>query len=223
MRQTSLLLALLIASLAWPAVAEAQRWEQVGRKDGITVTRREVKKRGFPTFRGQGTINAKLFDVLAVLSDIKRHPEWLERAKDVRLVRKINEREYVVYGRTDAPWPVSDRDAVYRSKTQVDLKTKTVRINFWAVKNASVPKRSGVVRMENLRGHYTFKALAANKTWVEYQVDADPGGWLPTWIAKMATKWLPLRTLKGLRRQVNKTSGCAAYKARIARWKAGKY
>ena len=209
--------------LAADRFAQARGWTLIGKKAGITVTSREVQGRGFPTFRGVGVIAADLFDVLAVLSDIKRHPEWLERAKDVRLVRKINEREYVVYGRTDAPWPVSDRDAVYRSKTAVDLAKKTVTVRFWAVKNASVPKRSGVVRMDNLRGHYIFKALGPKRTRVEYQVDADPGGWLPKWIAKMATKWLPQRTLEGLRRQVKKTAGCAAYKARIARWRAGKY
>lgn len=223
MRVVLALGSILVAITCLPGHALAQRWEKVGDKDGITVTRREVPKRGFPTFRGRGVVKGSLFEVLAVLRDIKRHPQWLDRAKDVRLVRKINEREYVVYGRTDAPWPVSDRDAVYRSKTKVDLQNKTVTIHFWAVKNASVPKRSGVVRMENLRGHYTFKALAADKTWVEYQVDADPGGWLPKRIAKLATKWLPHRTLKGLRKQVAKTRGWAEYRARIARWKAGKY
>lgn len=225
-RLAPLRLALLVV-LTLPALAGTARagdgWKLVGRKHGITVTAREVPGRDFPTFRGVGAVQGNLFDVLAVLSDIKRHPEWLERAKDVRLVRKINEREYVVYGRTDAPWPVSDRDAVYRSKTQVDLAKKTVTINFWAVRNSKVPKRSGVVRMEDLRGHYRFTAVSESETRVTYQVDADPGGLLPTWIAKLATKWLPLRTLRGLRRQVEKTRGCAAYAARILRWKAGKY
>jgi START domain len=220
MLRLTVVLALTLAAAA-PGAARAAGWTVVGQKDGITVTTREVAGRDFPTFRGVGVVHGNLFQVLAVLSDIKRHPEWLERAKDVRLVRKINELEYVVYGRTDAPWPVSDRDAVYQSKTHVDLSKMTVTIRFWAARDRRVPRRDGVVRMEKLRGHYRFIALGQHKTRVTYQVDADPGGLLPTWLAARATRWLPLRTLQGLRRQVKRTKGW--YGARIKKWKAGGY
>jgi hypothetical protein len=219
LRLTAAFLA-LTSFVASPGVGRAAGWEVVGKKDGITVTTREVPGRDFPTFRGVGVVHGNLFDVLAVLRDIKRHPEWLERAVDVRLVRKINQREYVIYGRTDAPWPVSDRDAVYQSKTHVDLVKKTVTIRFWAARG-HVPRRDGVVRMTKLRGFYRFTGLSERKTRVIYQVDADPGGLLPTWLAKQATKWLPLRTLQGLRRQVKRTNGW--YEARIKKWKAGNY
>ena len=220
MSRPAALLALTAVALPGTAGA-ASGWTVVGQEDGITVTTREVAGRDFPTFRGVGVVHANLFQVLAVLSDIKRHPEWLERAKDVRLVRKINELEHVVYGRTDAPWPVSDRDAVYRSRTHVDLARKTVTIRFWAARDRRVPRREGVVRMEQLRGHYRFIALDQRRTRVTYQVDADPGGLLPTWLATRATRWLPLRTLQGLRRQVRRTRGW--YEARIKRWRAGDY
>lgn len=220
MSRPAALMALTLVALP-DAAGATGGWTVVGKKDGIIVTTREVNGRDFPTFRGVGVIQGNLFQVLAVLSDIRRHPEWLERARDVRLVRKINELEHVVYGRTDAPWPVSDRDAVYRSRTHVDLPRRTVTIRFWATRDRRVPRRDGVVRMERLRGHYRFIALDQHKTRVTYQVDADPGGLLPTWLATRATRWLPLRTLQGLRRQVKRTNGW--YEARIRRWKAGNY
>ena len=74
--------------------------------------------------------------------------------------------------------------------------------------------------MENLRGHYRFTALSGQKTRVIFQVEADPGGLLPGWLARFATKWLPLRTLQGLRRQVKRTRGWPSYRARIKRWRA---
>ena len=145
----------------------------------------------------------------------------MERAKNGRLLKQINGLEYVVYGCTDAPWPVSDRDAVYQSKTHVDLPRATVTVNFWAVKSKVMPPQDGIVRMENLRGHYRFKALDERRTGVEYQADADPAGLIPTWLARLATKKFALSTLQGLRRQVRRTRGW--YERQIRLWKQGKY
>jgi len=202
--------------LAAATADAAPGWNQILKEDGISISTREVPGRGFPTFRGVGVVYGNIFEVLAVLSDIKRYTEWLDACVDARLLRKINEREYVVYSRTDAPWPVSDRDAVNRSKVHVDLKRRIINVKFRAVRSPLMGPVSGVVRMNRLRGHYKLTSISRNKTRVDYKVDADPGGLLPTWLAKIATKKLPLQTIKKLRKQVRRTRGW--YNKRIKRW-----
>lgn len=205
---------LLLAASA--AEAAAPKWKHILREDGVSVSTREVVGRSFPTFRGVGVVHANIFEVLAVLSDIKRYTEWQGSCAEARLLRKINEREYIVYSRTDAPWPVSDRDTVNRSKVHVDLKRRIVNIKFRAIRTRLQGPVSGVVRMNKLRGHFKLTSLTRDKTKVDYKVDADPEGMLPTWLAKMATKKLPLETIKKLRQQVKRTRGW--YNKRIKRW-----
>jgi START domain len=205
---------LLLAACA--AEAAAPKWKHILREDGISVSTREVAGRSFPSFRGIGVVHANIFEVLAVLSDIKRYTEWQGSCAEARLLRKISEREYIVYSRTDAPWPVSDRDTVNRSKVHVDLKRRIVNIKFRAIKTRLQGPVSGVVRMNKLRGHFKLTSLARNKTKVDYKVDADPEGMLPTWLAKIATKKLPLETIQKLRKQVKHTRGW--YSKRIKRW-----
>jgi hypothetical protein len=211
----------LLTLLQSGAAVAKPGWQHVAHEDGITVSMREVPGRGFPTFRGRGIIYASMYQVLAVMSDFKRHTEWMERCIEARKLRKINEREYIVYARTDVPWPLSDRDAVYHSKVHIDLKRYVVDIRFWAERSKLMPPVDGVVRMTDLRGHYKMRAVARGKTHIEYQVDADPKGLLPTWLAKIATKRLPLQTIRKLRKQAQRTRGW--YTKRIERWKAGKY
>ena len=196
-------------------------WNVVAEKDGIRVLAREVAGRDLPTFRGEGTIDANIYDVMAVISDISRHKEWVERCSDARLLRKENERTYVVYQRTDAPWPVADRDAVVRSVASVDLKRMEVTIRFSAIRTPLMGRVDGVVRMENLRGEYRLRAEGRARTRIEYEVDADPGGRLPRWIARLATKRLPIYTIRNLRAQVARTRGW--YQGRVQRWVAGNY
>lgn len=199
----------------------APAWKRIVSEDGITVLERQKPGQVFPTFRGIGTVHASIYDVLAVVSDIKRHVHWVESCMAADVLERKGYRYYVVYSRTNVPWPVSDRDAVYRSEVKIDVKKQRVTINFKAIRYRRKGKVDGVVRMENLRGHFKFKGLSATKTRIDYQVDADPGGWIPKWLAKMATRKLPLSTIKGLRKRVKVTKGW--YHKRIKEWKAGKF
>ena len=50
---------------------------------------------------------------------------------------------------------------------------------------------------------------------IEYQIDADPGGLIPAWLAKMASRDIPLKTLVNLRNRVKKTAQAGTYKKYI--------
>ena len=49
-----------------------------------------------------------------------------------------------------------------------------------------------------------MEMLGQNSTRVTYQIDSDPGGWLPNWIIKLASKKIPLKTLINLRKQIKR-------------------
>lgn len=135
------------------AAQAGSKWEYITQKEGIIVSSRQVKGRDFPTFRGVGVVEADIYAVLAVLSDVNRHKQWIDRCSESYLLRKVSETERLVYARTDAPWPASDRDAVYHSTVTADWKAGVVSVVFRAVRSKLKPPVSGVVRMTRLRGH----------------------------------------------------------------------
>ena len=70
--------------------------------------------------------------------------------------------------------------------------------------------------MPRLEGHYALEALGAQRTRVEYQVDIDAGGALPSWLARRTTRDDPLQTLRKLRDRVAETRG--RYADFVRRW-----
>ena len=94
----------------------------------------------------------------------------------------------IVYSRTEAPWPVSDRDVVLRGELEVNPDKGVAISRFWASKSKLKGKVSGVVRMKRLRGFWKLTAISDTRTRVVYQVSADPAGLLPDWVAAMAQK-----------------------------------
>lgn len=205
-RPLLVLLTSLFLSLPAPAGADPG-WQQDANEKGVVVTTRTEAGRSLPIFRGVGVVDAGAYDVLAVLDDISKFPEWMSDCAGARVVKQINEFERIEYNRTHAPWPVADRDAAIRSWIEGSASKGDIWARFQAVDAPSAGPVDGVVRMPRLAGFYHLEAIDAGHTRVTYQVDADPGGLLPDWLIKLTTRKLPIETLVGLRRQVAKTKG----------------
>jgi len=203
-------LGLIVPLLAAPAPTEAAptaSWETITREKGILVSTREEPGRQFPSFRGIGRVDASVWEIIAILEDADNHVKWMHDCNGSRVVAKVDSTHQVVYNRTDAPWPVADRDIVLASNYQVTKGGKEIWAKFKATRHTDAPEVDGVVRMPNLEGHYHLVALDDGHSLVEYRVNADPGGSLPDWLVTQTTKDLPLHTLFNLRERVKAMRG----------------
>lgn len=187
-------------------------WSPIAEEDGITVTSRPSEQSPLPIFRGVGLVDAPLLEVLAVVTDADRHHEWIFSCSDSAMIAQSTATTGIVYNRTATPWPVPDRDVVLDSRVEVIDGEREIMVRFSATQHPQQPPRDGVVRMTYLRGHYHLWA-EGERTRVEYQVDSDPGGRLPTWLATRGTRDMPLESLKGLRTQLTRTRG--TYEERV--------
>src|SRR5262245_58712534 len=85
-------------------------WEHIDEEDGINVWKLEVPGKDLPGFRGQAFITGKLEDVMKQMLDWKRHTEWMFKCEESTMLKQYDENHAIMYNRTDAPWPVWDRD-----------------------------------------------------------------------------------------------------------------
>jgi hypothetical protein len=189
------------------AAGDDDGWVQDANEKGVVVTTKTEPGRNLPMFRGVSTLDAGVFEILAVLDDIHRYTEWMADCKNAHVVKQISELERIEYNRIGAPWPVSDRDTVIRSWVQGSASKGDVWARFQSMSVPEAPTVAGVVRMPRLIGYYHLEVIDAGHTKVTYQVDADPGGLLPDWLVKLTSRKLPIETLVGLRKQVAKTRG----------------
>ena len=208
-----------LATLGMPAQAFAgAKWTTLTKEAGITVTTRREKKRQFPTFRGTGRVKADMWSIIAVIQDADKHTQWLHECSDSSMLKRVDDTTQIVYNRIDAPWPVKDREVILRGKIDFIDPQREIKIRFRAIKSKLKAPTADVIRMPVLEGHWYLVAMGPDKTLVEYQVNADPGGELPDWLIEQSSKDLPLHTLKKLRKQVAKTKG--SYDEFIASGKA---
>lgn len=192
--------------LTWflfPALAVATdpsgTWKQVDDSDGIRVLRLEVPGRDLPGFRGEAVIEADLKAIAAVLLRVDAHTEWMHRCAESQVLEEVGPEHVVVYNRTDAPWPVWDRDVILDTQFTHDAREHSAVLSF---RNTVSTRRAvpvHVVRMPRLEGFYKLWQVAPGRTRVVYQVEVDIGGSVPKFVAERIARDMPYETLRRLR------------------------
>ena len=193
---------LALLSLSATAEGAPPAWQLETSEKGVKVFTRPGPGGGFPEFRGETTIRAGVFEILAVLDDIDSACEWTQRCAASRQLKRHSPIHRIFYNRTAVPWPLQDRDAVLEGTVSGMAKGDDVVASFRSVTWPGVPARSGVVRMPILEGAYRVQRVAEGASRVSLRIRAHPGGIIPDWLAKWMARRIPVDTLDGLRRQV---------------------
>lgn len=194
--------ALLLAPAFDTALATGDGdWEFIAEEDGIHTWRKDLGERR-AAFRGQTFMRATIDDALAPILDWRHHTEWMYGVKESTLLAQLNPTRVLVYIRVKGVWPVWDRDAISES----ELRWAPDRTHL-AIYGHSVPSElrelpARVVRMPLLKGTMKMWQVEPRRVKVLYDIEADLGGRIPAWIARMATKEIPYRTLFDLRKRV---------------------
>jgi hypothetical protein len=156
-----------------------------------------VPGRVFPIMTGKTNIKADSARIIRWLYAVHTYVDWQFNCKEARLIT-AEDGSLLTYNRIGSPWPVSDRDVILQA-SQTIMDDGNTRLEFNNVENVDLKIPRGVVRMTHLNGSYLLKPTTDGSTNIVYTLDSDPGGKLPAWLVKQASKELPYQTLKSLR------------------------
>lgn len=206
-----------LALLLTPAAASADGFERVKSDDGVTVYMKDKSVRGLPVIRVRMQIHANIAEVVGVVTDINNSCTWAGRCIESRILKSKSPTRHRVYSRRKGPWPVSDRDFELDSDVKVDRGGKRAIVSFATTKRPMIKPKSGVVRVPVMRGFYKLEWAGDDLTNYEFQVEADPGGWIPTWVYRWTAKSGPFESARNLRRRVPKVR--AQYQDFVSRYR----
>jgi hypothetical protein len=122
--------------------------------------------------------------------------KWLYACDQMRLL-DVDGANTWVYLTTNLPWPTMPRDIVLKvSSERLDDGTL---LRHLSAEPDRIPKVDGLIRVQRLRGEWRMKPLGDRLTEVTYQLQADPAGDVPGWLANRFVVDAPLVTLRTLR------------------------
>jgi len=188
--------------LALSPFITADNWELKLDKEGIKVYTKKVAGSKLKDFKGITTVNISMGKIVAVLKDSPSLTEWMPDCVESKVLKKISDNEYYTYAVTDVPWPISDRDSVV--KCTIEEKSTGVVVFHAVGMPEYIPAKKGMVRVPVIKSYWQLTPKKGDKVEVEYFVHSDPGGKIPDSVINAAAVDQPFKTLKGLKKYLNR-------------------
>ncbi|NLN74643.1 MAG: START domain-containing protein [Bacteroidales bacterium] len=187
----------MVSSLAFVSAKDAG-WKFEFDKNGIKVWTRKTDISKFKEFKSEAIIKSNIGSILYVFDDVDNFTNWVYNCTKAKLVKKESPFRGVVYVELKMPWPVTNRDMVYRYVMTQNKRTKVVTVTFTSIIDNSIPT-NGNVRMTDAKSTYVLTPLDANRVKIEFYSLADPAGSIPKSIVNMFIRDTPYQTLLKLR------------------------
>lgn len=194
------LFALLLLSLSTQVLAEKDaEWKLAKDEKGIQVYTRESASTPFKDFKAHVVIKAEPSEVVETIKNPDLFTKWMANVVYSKLLHK-DETSQSAYIISKTPFPVKDRDGVFHYDF-VDMSDQgTYKIMITGKPN-KVDKNKKYVRVAAADGSWTIEKVDEGSA-VTYQMQLDPGGSLPGWLANTSVVETPFESLKNLRKRV---------------------
>jgi hypothetical protein len=194
MNKLPVLCAMLVTACCTSAAAE--NWQLAKEEDGIKVYLSHSATSQYQSFRGVALIKADVATLSYLQENLTIACTWLYACADMRLL-KVEGDSTFVYLTTALPWPANTRDMVLRVQTEQTDNGSVIR-HLSAVTGME-PVIPGLIRVEQLQGVWQMVPKGERETEVTYQLQAEPAGDIPSWLANRFVIDAPMVTLKTLR------------------------
>ncbi|HDS1683939.1 TPA: START domain-containing protein [Pseudomonas putida] len=188
-----LILAILLVCTASLA---ADNWKIAYDREGIRVYLRGVADSPYQQFRGVSTMKASVRTLTDLQENLRVACKWLYACEQMRLLDVDGDSTWV-YLTTNLPWPTLPRDVILMVRTE-RLDDGTL-VRHLSAEPGRLPEEPGLIRVQHLSGEWIMKPLGERETEVTYQLQADPAGDVPGWLANRFVVDAPVVTLRTLR------------------------
>ncbi len=180
------------------AVAAESSWQLKKDEDGVRVEVRKVEGSSILEFKGTVMLDASLDAATRFFEVDGRIPDWFYQCSEARLIEAKSPLDKLLYFVISMPWPVQDRDLVFRRVHTIDPATGAVEYKT-SSEPQGYPKQKGKTRMPYLKGLWRFTPLADGRTGMCYQQHSEVGGHIPDWLVNKLAVNIPFHSLSRFR------------------------
>ncbi len=200
MRHKSLLKALFIMLIFTSSDLMANQWKFEFEKEGIRVYTLNLEDNNLKPFRGEMEIDASVDELLQIIEDVERYPEWCYRTTKVSLAEKLGD-SVVYHYISDTPLIVKNREGWFYNVKEVNPYSGAVVVHMRTFE-CEAPVPSGYLRIPWSNGYWQLVPLSPERTRVVFQMHTNPGGYIPSWLTNMLAVDSPYITMNNLRKLI---------------------
>jgi ribosome-associated toxin RatA of RatAB toxin-antitoxin module len=179
----------------------SKQWVFEYEKDGIKVYTSNVERSGFKAFKGEMLVDYNAEQLLGFISKVELFPQWCYQTTATQVINREDNKTYYRYVSATPPM-VKNREAYFCNTIETNPQTGETIITMQTYNSKdAVPK--GYIRMPSSEGFWKITPISRTSSRVVFQMHADPGGQIPSWLANMFTTDSPYITMMNLRKMLS--------------------
>lgn len=176
-------------------------WNLEKDKNGIKVFSSAVPNSAFEAIKVEGNFTGSYSKLISILTNVPLFSTWIYHSKKSRVIQQYSPLEFIYHTETEMPWPMSNRDAVIRLKIITDSLPKFLIITGRS-EPGLVPLTPGLVRIKHYVADWKVTQVSNKTIHINYQVEVDPEGNVPGWIANMFVGKGPYESFSNLAKKL---------------------
>lgn len=172
-------------------------------KDGIKVYTCKTDTSKFRSLIAEFALEDVSFEELqAYLWDVDNYVNWQYNMVSATLLKKMDDQSIIYRSVVDAPWPVENREMIVRLAVDKSPSADERSYTMHSVSH-DYPESEDLTRVPYSEAKWTVKK-AGNTLLVTYQLNIDPGGYVPPVLVNLAMAEGPYESFHNLKNLLKK-------------------
>lgn len=179
-------------------VSFSQEWKLEKDNLGIKVYSRKVKGIEFSETKTITTLNVSKEKFLELIWNIENYPKWQDEFNISKIIKTNNPKDKNLYFEFNTPWPISQRDVAINMK---EVTKNNITFLYLKTSNELVKEKEKIIRMPLYEGYWQIKEIE-NQIEVTFQILANPGGSLPSFLIEFYKATGPFNYFKNIKAEL---------------------
>ncbi len=177
-------------------------WKLIKEKNGIQVFTKSIDNFDFKSFKAHILLDTSIQSFVAVLNDIENFKDWGYKIMETSLLKRNGDTLQIYYSVAKAPFPYKNRDGIYLNRFKWTSDNKTLSVDIEVLEDY-LEANENLVRVKG-QGFWKVIVLPTGQLDITFQMQLDPGGNVPAWMANIFVDDSPYYTLLNLKNVIKK-------------------
>ena len=175
------------------------KWILQKEKDGIKISNRQSATSPFNDVRVEADLPGTLDQLAGILLDVDKYTEWAYATRTSQLIEQLGPAKLIYYSEIDLPWPATDRYFYAEFEIKKDPSGRSMEVVSNSV-NYVGPIPKDMLKVPYSRGNWKINQASKKMVHVDYTLELDPGGSLPSWVINLFSTKGPLESFENIRK-----------------------
>jgi hypothetical protein len=176
-------------------------WTVEKEKDGIKISSRPASSSQFNDIHVETDLPGNIEQLKGILLDVNHYTDWSYATKKSSLIKKIGDGKLIYFSEFEVPWPATNR--YFYADIDLKLDSTAGTLNVIAVNLPNyLPVYKDLVEVVFTKGIWKVSTISSKSIHVDYTLQLNPGGSLPSWVINLFSSKGPMETFENIKQKM---------------------